>query len=73
MVSEELEEPIRVEGAPDARYVISFDPLDGSSNIDANVSVGTIFGIHRVPPTDEAKATDGDREEQLMQAVLQKV
>lgn len=29
------------------RYVINFDPLDGSSNIDANVSVGTIFSIHR--------------------------
>lgn len=30
------------------RYIILFDPLDGSSNIDANVSVGTIFSIHRV-------------------------
>jgi len=29
------------------KYVIMFDPLDGSSNIDANVSVGTIFSIHR--------------------------
>jgi len=30
------------------RYIVLFDPLDGSSNIDANVSVGTIFSIHRV-------------------------
>jgi fructose-1,6-bisphosphatase I len=30
------------------RYIVCFDPLDGSSNIDANVSVGTIFSIHRV-------------------------
>jgi fructose-1,6-bisphosphatase I len=30
----------------DDRYIINFDPLDGSSNIDANVSVGTIFSIH---------------------------
>ena len=30
------------------RYIVLFDPLDGSSNIDANVSVGTIFSVHRV-------------------------
>ena len=30
-----------------AKYVVVFDPLDGSSNIDVNVSVGTIFGIYR--------------------------
>ena len=29
------------------RYAVNIDPLDGSSNIDANVSIGTIFGIHR--------------------------
>jgi fructose-1,6-bisphosphatase I len=33
------------------RYLLLFDPLDGSSNIDANVSVGTIFSIHRCPGT----------------------
>ncbi len=32
---------------PTGRYVLMFDPLDGSSNIDANVSIGTIFAIHR--------------------------
>lgn len=31
-----------------SRYIILFDPLDGSSNIDANVSVGTIFSIYRL-------------------------
>lgn len=31
----------------DAKYVIAFDPLDGSSNIDVNVSIGTIFSVHR--------------------------
>ncbi len=31
----------------DAHYVVVFDPLDGSSNIDVNVTVGTIFGIYR--------------------------
>jgi fructose-1,6-bisphosphatase I len=36
------------------KYVLLFDPLDGSSNIDANVSIGTIFSIHR-------KISKGDR------------
>ncbi len=31
----------------DAKYVVAFDPLDGSSNIDVNVSIGTIFSIYR--------------------------
>jgi fructose-1,6-bisphosphatase I len=34
---------------PRGRYLLIFDPLDGSSNIDANISVGTIFSILRVP------------------------
>lgn len=33
------------EGAPIGKYVVNFDPLDGSSNIDANVNIGTIFSI----------------------------
>jgi len=47
MVSEENEEVIIVEEGKDAPYAIAFDPLDGSSNIDANVSIGTIFAIYR--------------------------
>ncbi len=48
MASEEREEiiPIPSEYRKGA-YVLVFDPLDGSSNIDVNVSIGTIFGIHR--------------------------
>ncbi len=34
---------------PDASYMVTFDPLDGSSNIDVNVSIGTIFSIFRAP------------------------
>lgn len=46
MVSEEEEEPRILKGTPgEGRYVVLFDPLDGSSNIDVNVSVGTIFSI----------------------------
>lgn len=48
LVSEENEEPVVFDRAPETgRYVIFFDPLDGSSNIDVNVSVGTIFSIFR--------------------------
>jgi len=50
MVSEELELPYRVE-APHQRgpYLLLFDPLDGSTNIDVNVSVGSIFSVLRCP------------------------
>ncbi len=45
--SEEENEPILVpDGYPSGKYVVLFDPLDGSSNIDVNVSIGTIFGIY---------------------------
>merc|ERR1719412_1962672 len=48
MASEENESEIFVHEAPQGKYCVVFDPLDGSSNIDANVSVGTIFGIYKV-------------------------
>lgn len=48
MASEEVEEVIQIpDRFPTGNYCVLFDPLDGSSNIDANVSVGTIFSIHR--------------------------
>ncbi len=48
MASEENDSPIVVErDREQGRYVVVFDPLDGSSNIDVNVSVGTIFSILR--------------------------
>lgn len=57
MASEEHEDPLPV---PDefkcGRYAVLYDPLDGSSNIDFNVSVGTIFSVHR-------KISDGERGE----------
>jgi len=60
IVSEE-EEEIVFPAAEDPRgpYIVHFDPLDGSTNIDANVSIGTIFGIYRkVSSTSEV--TDED-------------
>jgi fructose-1,6-bisphosphatase I len=51
MASEENEEPIVVErDRQHGKYAVVFDPLDGSSNIDVNVSVGTIFSIFRCHP-----------------------
>jgi len=48
MASEEEEEVIPIpERFPTGEYVLLFDPLDGSGNIDVNVSIGTIFSIHR--------------------------
>jgi fructose-1,6-bisphosphatase I len=48
LVSEENEEPVVFDRDPETgKYVVIFDPLDGSSNIDVNVSVGTIFSIYR--------------------------
>ena len=47
MVSEEVEEVIPCVSSRDGRYVCVYDPLDGSSNIDCSVSIGSIFGIYK--------------------------
>ena len=49
LVSEEDEDIIHISnnGNDVGKYVVAFDPLDGSSNIDSNVSTGTIFAIYR--------------------------
>jgi fructose-1,6-bisphosphatase I len=54
LVSEEDEEPVTFDRSLDTgKYIIVFDPLDGSSNIDVNVNVGTIFSIlKRLPHGD---------------------
>ena len=46
VISEEEEDIIQLDN-PHGRYVVAMDPLDGSSNIDVNVSIGTIFSIYR--------------------------
>lgn len=48
LVSEELDNAIIIEGRLKGKYCVVFDPLDGSSNIDAGVNIGTIFGIYKV-------------------------
>jgi len=46
IISEEEEEMVDLD-SNSGRYVVAIDPLDGSSNIDVNVSIGTIFSIYR--------------------------
>ncbi len=51
MVSEEDDEPTIVKSpGSGGKYIVLFDPLDGSSNIDVNVSIGTIFSVLRCRP-----------------------
>jgi len=45
LISEENEEPVIVSAERSGRFIVAFDPLDGSSNIDCNVSTGTIFSV----------------------------
>lgn len=47
IVSEEEADPIVVNGDATGEYLVAFDPLDGSSNLDVHVSVGTIFSVYR--------------------------
>ena len=57
LASEEMELPVPVQGTGD--YLLLFDPLDGSSNIDVNVSIGTIFSIlKKQAPQEPLQTTD---------------
>lgn len=59
MASEEVDDPIPIPtDYPRGKYVLMFDPLDGSTNIDVNISIGTIFGVHRRISTDEPALSD---------------
>ncbi|MCA9573108.1 MAG: fructose-1,6-bisphosphatase, partial [Myxococcales bacterium] len=58
VVSEEEAEPMRVgEKWHSGRYVVTVDPLDGSSNIDVNATIGTIFGVFRRKSDEGTPAT----------------
>jgi len=60
MASEEMDDVYAIPGQyPLGKYLLVFDPLDGSSNVDVNISVGTIFSILKAPvATRTAKAED---------------
>jgi|Transcript_15702 fructose-1,6-bisphosphatase I len=58
LVSEENEEPIIVPPGRAGKFCVAFDPLDGSSNIDCNVSVGTIFSVYERKPGSDGTVDD---------------
>ncbi|EAQ84924.1 conserved hypothetical protein [Chaetomium globosum CBS 148.51] len=60
LVSEEEEDIIFFKDSTNARYAVACDPIDGSSNLDAGVSVGTIFAIHKL-----AEGSTGTKEDIL--------
>jgi fructose-1,6-bisphosphatase I len=68
MASEEEDTAVDLKN-PAGQYVIAFDPLDGSGNIDVNISVGTIFSVHRrldgIPPGDDRHFLQPGRDQVL--------
>lgn len=60
VASEEEDDFVRIESpvSKNARYIVCIDPLDGSSNIDINVTVGTIFSIYRRKSTEGPATLD---------------
>lgn len=61
LVSEEDEKAVIIEPEKRGKYVVCFDPLDGSSNIDCLASIGTIFAIYRKETDDEPSEKDALR------------
>ncbi len=59
IISEE-DEDIIITKNTNAKYIVAIDPLDGSSNIDVNVSIGTIFSIYRRVSPEGSPITDED-------------
>lgn len=73
MASEEMDLPYQIpDQYPRGKYLLVFDPLDGSSNIDVNVSVGSIFSILRAPQDVVASGRDAV-EADFLQAGAQQV
>jgi fructose-1,6-bisphosphatase I len=68
MASEEMEHIYTIPNAyPQGGYLLLFDPLDGSSNIDVNVSIGTIFSVLK-RPDNTSNSTKAVSEEDFLQA-----
>lgn len=66
--SEEMEHPLSLkDNYPGGKYIVNFDPLDGSSNIDANVSVGTIFSILRRFPNGNMSESEMCKQKGVLQ------
>ena len=69
ILSEENEQVIQT-GNADGKYIVAIDPLDGSSNIDVNVSIGTIFSIYRRKDFDSPIPTEADLFQQGTEQVV---
>ncbi|GFR44881.1 hypothetical protein Agub_g6225 [Astrephomene gubernaculifera] len=65
IASEEEDQPVAVEETYSGNYIVVFDPLDGSSNIDAGISVGSIFGIYE--PSEECSLDAMDDPQKMME------
>ena len=61
LLSEENEDEIIVPDEFKGKFIVAFDPLDGSSNIDCNVCVGTIFAIYEQNDIEWKNCIDGDK------------
>jgi fructose-1,6-bisphosphatase I len=70
--SEEEDAPVLIEEAYNGKYVAVFDPLDGSSNIDAAISTGTIFGIFEEDTDEECLIEDFDNMDEAAKQCLLK-
>ncbi len=69
MASEEMDDPYAIPNRyPKGEYLLLFDPLDGSSNIDVNVSIGTIFSVLKLPD-----GVDSPKTEHFLQAGAKQV
>jgi len=68
IISEENDDPVFVEGCENEKYIIAIDPLDGSSNIDVNASIGTIFSIY-----SRSNSTQAPTAEDCMQKGIHQV
>lgn len=66
-----FERCITAAGSGAGNYVVVFDPLDGSSNLDAGISTGSIFGIYE--PSEECNIGDMDDPEQMMRNCVMNV
>lgn len=58
ILASEEEETARIIASKNGRYLVSFDPLDGSSNIEVNISIGSIFSITKLKEGVEAKESE---------------
>jgi len=74
MASEEMDSIYVVPNRyPQGEYLLLFDPLDGSSNIDVNVSIGTIFSVLKKPETAAGQAQTEVTEQDFLQAGTKQV